>query len=207
MKPNKYFKVGVKMKIIGLTGGIASGKSTASNILEKFGATIIDADVLSRKVVEKGQITLKEITESFGGDILREDGTLDRKKLGKIVFSDKKKLKKLNSIIHPAIHKLSEELFEIEKAKGIEKVIYDSPLLIEEHLMDRVDEVWLVYVDEKTQLERLIKRDGSSRKEAIDRIGSQLSLEEKKRYADVLINNNGSTKELEEQLREIWYEQ
>lgn len=195
------------MKIIGLTGGIASGKSTASNILKTFGATIIDADILAHKVIEKGKPALKEIVETFGKDILRKDGILDRKKLGKIVFSDERKLKTLNAIVHPAVHKLSEELFGIEKAKGTEKIIYDSPLLIEENLMDRVDEVWLVYVDPKTQLERLIKRNGFSREEAMDRIESQLSLEEKKRYADVLIDNNGGIERLEKQLREVWYEQ
>lgn len=195
------------MKIIGLTGGIASGKSTASNILKTFGATIIDADILAHKVIEKGKPALKEIVETFGKDILRKDGILDRKKLGKIVFADKRKLKTLNAIVHPPVHKLSEELFEIEKAKGTEKIIYDSPLLIEENLMDRVDEVWLVYVDPKTQLERLIKRNGFSREEAMDRIESQLSLEEKKRYADVLIDNNGGIERLEKQLREVWYEQ
>ena len=194
------------MKIIGLTGGIASGKSTASSILRKFGATIIDADVLARKVVEKGEPTLEKIIKTFGRGILKENGTLDRKALGEIVFSDQKKLLKLNEIVHPAVNQLALKLFQKENEKGKEKIVYDCPLLIEGDLLSIVDCVWLVYIDEATQISRLMKRDGFTEKQAMERIESQMPLKDKLKLADVVIENNGDVNELEEKLKRYWYE-
>ena len=196
-----------KMKIIGLTGGIASGKSTASEILRGFGAIIIDADVLARKVVEPGQPALEKIVQTFGENILKKDGTLNRKTLGEIVFQDEKKLKVLNSIVHPAVYRMTEKLFQKEKEKGKERIIYDCPLLIEEHLIDMVDEVWLIYVNRENQLKRLMERNHLTKKQAMSRIKSQLPLEEKKKYVDILIDNNGNLSDLQERLRKLWYDQ
>ena len=138
------------MDIIGLTGGIASGKTTASNILRSFGATIIDADHLARKVVKKGEPALDKLVAAFGEAILTNDGELNRKKLGEIVFNDNKKLEKLNDILHPLINSLAIKLFQKERNKGKDKIVYDSPLLIEKNLIHMVDKVWLIYLDENS---------------------------------------------------------
>lgn len=195
------------MKIIGLTGGIASGKSTVSAILRKLGARIIDADMVACRVVEKGQPALMKIIDYFGGSVLNVDGSLNRKKLGEIVFSDPKKLNRLNAITHPEIKRMTKELFEKERKKSTQRIIYDCPLLIEGNLIDMVDEIWLVYVDEQTQLNRLMERDHFSKEQALKRIENQLPLKRKFEYADVLINNNGSIEELEKKIIQLWYKE
>lgn len=189
-------------KVVGLTGGIASGKSTVSNILKKENIPIIDADLISRQIVEPGSSTLYEIAKVFGEHILREDGTLNREKLGSIVFSDKCKLEKLNEITHK---KIREEIVgKIEELKGKNKlIIVDAPLLLEAKMTDLVDEVWLVMVDEQVQTDRLMKRNHLSREEAIKRIKSQMSLEEKKEYAHIIIDNNNNISQLEKQVEYI----
>ncbi|RBP46730.1 dephospho-CoA kinase [Garciella nitratireducens] len=194
------------MKIIGLTGGIASGKSTASSILKSFGATIIDADILAKKAVEPGKPALKKIVKIFGESILNKDGTLNRKLLAKMIFNDEKKRELLNNIVHPDVYKMTQQLFQEERKKGRTRIIYDCPLLIEEHLTNIVDEVWLIYVDEKIQLKRLMQRNHLTREQAMNRIKSQLPLKEKIKYADILIDNNGSLLNLEDRLRKLWYD-
>lgn len=193
------------MEIIGLTGGIASGKSTASTILRTFGATIIDADCLARKVVEKDQLALVELTTTFGKEILKNNGELNRKRLGEIVFSDKEKLKILNRILHPKINALAISLFEYERRMGKDKIIYDSPLLVEENLIDMVDKVWLIYLDKKSQLKRLMERNNFSKEEALSRINSQMPMVDKLKFADIIIDNGGSIGDLEKKLRYHWY--
>ncbi|HHT51439.1 MAG TPA: dephospho-CoA kinase [Eubacteriaceae bacterium] len=193
------------MDIIGLTGGIASGKTTASNILRSFGATIIDADHLARKVVKKGEPALDKLVAAFGEAILTNDGELNRKKLGEIVFNDNKKLEKLNDILHPLINSLAIKLFQKERNKGKDKIVYDSPLLIEKNLIHMVDKVWLIYLDEKSQLRRLMERDNYTKVQALKRINSQMPIKDKIRFADVLIDNSGSISDLEEKLRFLWY--
>ena len=193
------------MQIVGLTGGIGSGKSTASSILRKLGAIIIDADILARDVVEKGQPALLEIVDTFGSEILNNQGELNRKLLAEIVFDNEEKLKKLNQIIHPAINSLALSLFEKERNNGKEKIVYDCPLLIEENLLYLVDEVWVIYVDEVTQLKRLMERDNCTKEQAMKRINKQMPLKEKSKYADVLIDNSGSIDDLEKKIMHHWY--
>ena len=193
------------MQIIGLTGGIASGKSTASLILKSFGATIIDADILAHQVVEKGQPAWKKIVATFGRKILNKQGELDRKVLGEIVFESEEKLKKLNKIVHPEVHSLVISSFERERAEGKEKIVYDCPLLIEGNLQHLVDQVWLIYIDEETQLKRLMKRNDFTKEQAMKRMNNQMPLKQKIKYADILINNNGSKKDLEKTLKKHWY--
>ncbi|PAB61429.1 dephospho-CoA kinase [Anaeromicrobium sediminis] len=189
-------------KVIGLTGGIASGKSTVSNMLRDRNIPIIDADLISRQIVEPGSPTLHEISKAFGCDVLKEDGTLDRKKLGNIVFSDKCKLEKLNEITHKRIGE--EFVKRIEELKKDNKlIIVDAPLLIEAKMMDLVDEIWLVVVDEQVQIDRLMKRNNLSKEDAIKRIKSQMSLEEKKKYAHIIIDNNKNIHHLKEQVEYI----
>jgi dephospho-CoA kinase len=193
------------MQIIGLTGGIASGKSTASSILKSFGAKIIDADILARKVVEKGQPALDRIVNTFGTKILNNQGELNRSVLGEIVFNNQEKLKKLNQIIHPAVNILAISLFEKERNNGMEKIVYDCPLLIEENLLHLVDKVWLIYINEETQLKRLMERDNFTKEQAMKRINNQMPLKEKIIFADILIDNSGSINDLEKKLKNHWY--
>ena len=189
------------MYIIGLTGGIASGKSSVSNILkEEFNAHIIDLDIIAREVVKKDCLAYKDIIDFFGTQILKEDGEIDRKKLGEIVFSDLDAKKKLEDITHFRILEKVEELIAVSKKEQQKLIFLDSPLLIETNWHTKVNDVWLVYVDFETQISRLIKREDISYEDALKRIQSQLPLEEKTKYANIIINNNGSLEETKKQV-------
>ncbi|MEW9081456.1 dephospho-CoA kinase [Caldanaerobacter subterraneus] len=191
------------MRVVGLTGGIGSGKSTVSEILAKLGAKIIDADLVSREIMEKGKEAYNEIVDCFGKEILDKEGNIDRKKLGSIVFSDKEKLKRLNEITHPKIIDKIKKMIEEEKDKD-KVIVIDAALLIETGLYKLVDEVWLVVVDIDTQIKRVMERDGFSCEEALKRIKSQMPLEEKIKYADFIINNSKDLRKTEEQVRLLW---
>ncbi|NLN15565.1 MAG: dephospho-CoA kinase [Tissierellia bacterium] len=194
-------------KIIGITGGISTGKSTASKIIQKKGFAVIDADLIAREVVEVGKPAYKELIKYFGEGILREDGSIDRKKLGDTVFNDVRLLNKLNSILHPYIYE--EMKLEMEKYCGRDGLVFlDIPLLYEKYheLNDNgiiFDEVWLVYADEEVQLKRLMERNNLNKEEAMARIRAQLPLEEKKRIATRLIDNNKDINYLKKQVEEL----
>jgi len=192
------------MRIVGLTGGIASGKSMVAKILASCGAVVIDADQLAREVVEPGETAYRGIVETFGAGILRPDGTLDRKALGRIVFADASARRVLERITHPAIAERAAARFEEERNRGSRVVFYVVPLLIEAGLTATVDEIWLVAADAETQIDRLMKRDGISREEALQRLEAQMSLDEKLGYADVVIDNNGTPEETARNVREEW---
>jgi len=179
--------------LIGLTGGIASGKSKVSSYLRSRGAFVIDADRIARKIVEPYKNAWKKIVEIWGEEILSPDLSLDRSRLGAIVFSDKEALERLNAITHPEI--IREIEYELREKSFEELIILDAPLLIEAGLCDVVDEVWLVSVTVENQLERLCKRDDISREEAKKRINSQMPLKEKEKYAHLIIDNNGTWEE------------
>ncbi|MFD2446300.1 dephospho-CoA kinase [Bacillus sp. CGMCC 1.16607] len=189
--------------IIGLTGGIASGKSTVSQMLKEMQIPVIDADIEARNVVEKGQKAYDQIVNVFGREVLTESGDIDRAKLGSIVFSDKPKRMQLNSIVHPAVR----ERMNIEKEKAIndgnQVVVLDIPLLFESKLTHLVEKTILVYVDEEVQLQRLMSRNQLTEQEALARIHSQIPLKNKIELADEVINNNGSIENTHEQLVEI----
>ena len=190
-------------KIIGLTGGIASGKSTVSNWLISQGYPVVDADIAARRVVEPGMPALREITEAFGRDILLEDGTLDRKKLGAIIFSDEEKRQTLNAIVHPAVREWMRQETEHAFSEGASVVIMDIPLLFESKLTHMVEETVLVYVSMETQLKRLMDRDGYSEADALARIHAQMPIDDKRKLADYIIDNNGPVSETIEQVKEI----
>ena len=177
-----------KTKVIGLTGGIGSGKSTISAMLKNMGAYVIDEDILSRMIMQKGQKAYEDIIEAFCKSILTRDGEIDRKKLGNIVFKDKSKLKKLNELTHPHIIDMT-KIQIIKAKKSYDIIVVDAPLLIEAGMLDLVDTVWVVYVDKKTQIERVMHRDGITEKETLKRIDSQMCLDEKIKYADFVIDN------------------
>jgi len=189
--------------IIGLTGGIATGKSTAAEYLNKKGAKIIDADRISHKISQKGKKGWKQVVDEFGKDILREDGEFDREKLGEIVFSNAAKRKKLESLLHPIIiYKMKEEAHEYIENNQV--VIFMAPLLYETGLNRFCDQVWVISASKKTQIKRLEKRNNLDQDASLKRINSQLSIEEKKKKADVVIENNSTIKKLKEKLDKQW---
>ncbi|AXF55880.1 dephospho-CoA kinase [Salicibibacter kimchii] len=189
--------------IIGLTGGIASGKSLLAEYMQAWDLPIIDADAIAREVVEPGRPAYEEIKDFFGNEVFHEDGTLDRKALGSIIFADKEKRNRLNKITHPAIHKEMMNKKEALLNEGNRALIFDIPLLVENGRMNIVDRVLLAYVSEDVQLKRLMERDRSSKEEALERIRSQMPLKEKKDYADAVVDNNGSRVESKNQLLHI----
>lgn len=192
--------------IIGLTGSIASGKSTISAMLKEKGYPIIDADLVARLVVEPGTSNLREIERTFGNEVMNEDGTLNREALGKLIFDDPAKRKQLNDLMHPAIRsemlRQRDELFE----SGQKTLIMDIPLLFESRLQHFVDKILVVSVTEEMQLQRLMSRNSLSEEEASSRIQSQLPISEKEKGADAVIYNNGSIEQSKEQLERILVE-
>ncbi|MFH0811347.1 MAG: dephospho-CoA kinase [Pseudomonadota bacterium] len=194
--------------MVGLTGGIASGKSTVAQLFKSEGAYIIDLDGISREVVEPGTTGWKEVVNVFGKEVLNDDQTLDRKKLGEIVFSDLTKRKLLEAILHPKIYEAQvRQVKDIAKRDGRAVVIIDIPLLIEvkrHGAFDRV--VLLVYVSPEIQLERLRERNGLSVEEASQRISSQMSIDSKINYAHYIINNEGPLEKTAERVKEVFRE-
>lgn len=186
--------------VIGLTGSIATGKSTVSQMFKDYQIPVIDADQISRKVVEPGEKAYSQIVEAFGHDILQEDETLDRKALGAIVFNNEDKRETLNSIVHPAVREkmLAERDFYVSQNE--KAVVLDIPLLFESELTHFVEKILVVYVDEETQLNRLMERDESTEEEAKSRIDSQIPVSEKAAKAHQVISNNGTKEETQEQL-------
>ena len=189
--------------IIGLTGSIASGKSTVANMLKEYGFPIVDADLVARQVVEPGSETLKKIADAFGEEVLTSEGAMDRAKVGSIIFHDESKRKVLNDIIHPAIRAEMLRQRDEHIANGEKTVIMDIPLLFESKLQHFVEKVLVVTVSEETQLTRLIERNQLSEEEAKARISSQLPLSIKEQGADAVINNNGSIEDTRKQLEAI----
>jgi dephospho-CoA kinase len=192
------------MKIIGLTGGIASGKSLVAGFLDNMGAVIIDADRLAREVVMPGSPCYEAIVATFGSRILQADGSIDRKALGKIVFADTAARRQLEQITHPAIRKLADDRLAEERRKGTKVVFYMVPLLIEAGFTCCVDEIWVVYADEKTQLARLMARDRIGRDEALQKIAAQMPMEEKVKLAKIIIDNCGTLEQTERQVQKLW---
>ncbi len=178
---------------VGLTGGIASGKSAVSEILRELGAYVLDADQIARKATEPGTPGLTAIVRQFGQEVLKADGSLNRKALGEIVFADAKKRKMLEEILHPQVlAELLDRAREIGRENPKAIVVFDVPLLIESGMQGIADMVWLVTAPEKTRIERIMRRDGVDRGEALLRIRAQMPQEEKIAYADVIIDNSRS---------------
>lgn len=178
-------------RVLGVTGGIASGKSTVVSVFAEAGFPVVDGDVIARQVVEPQSVGLQALVEHFGKEILLPDGNLNRKKLGRIIFSDPQQRGKLDKILDPYIRKeIGRQIEEAKKTAPL--VIADIPLLYERDYVDQVDQVAVVYVSKELQKERLQLRDQLSEAEAKNRIASQLSLEEKKKKADIVFDNQGS---------------
>lgn len=186
--------------IIGLTGSIASGKSTVSTMLEERGFPIVDADKIARLVVEPGTPVIKEIQKTFGEEIILEDGSLNREKLGALVFGNAQNREKLNAIIHPAIRIEMLRQKDEHLANGEKTIIMDIPLLFESNLQSFVEKIIVVTVTPEIQKQRLMERNELTEQEAMVRIQSQMPLETKEAGADAVLNNDGTIEETETQL-------
>lgn len=192
------------MKIIGLTGGIATGKTTVARFLEELGAVVVDADQLSRDVVAPGSPALAKLVDQFGAAVLAPDGSLDRQAVRRLVFVDPSKRKQLEAITHPAIRELALQRLAAARADGAQVAVYMAPLLIEAGATDRVDEIWVVTLRPEVQLERLTERDRCNREQAGQVIAAQMPLADKERYGVVVIDNSGSLEETRQQVRAAW---
>jgi len=192
---------------VGLTGSIAVGKSFVLGVLKELGCHVLDADEVAREVVKPGTAGLRAVVEAFGDEILRADGTLDRSKLGSIVFTDENKRRQINSILHPfIITAQDEELRRLEREDPQSIAVVDAALMIESGGYKRFDKLIVVHCDPEIQLQRLMKRDKLSREDAERRINSQMPQEEKKRYADFLIDTSGPFESTRQQVELAFHE-
>ena len=189
--------------ILGLTGGIATGKSTVTAMLRERGIPVIDADQIAREVVEPGKPAYEAIVRHFGRDILLEDGQLDRKKLGEVVFSDEAERQKLNAIVHPEVRRVMRQEAVVAEANGAPIVFMDIPLLYESKLQYLVEKIVVVYAPSDMQLARMMERDELDEEQAKKRLRAQFPIDQKKLEADFLIDNSQSREETQRQVEEL----
>lgn len=193
------------MVVAGLTGGIATGKSTVAGFFLSAGAVLIDADRIAFDVVQKGTPVWHEIVGYFGEEVLLPNGQIDRIGLGKIIFNDGEQKTILDKIVHPAVFdRIDQQLHELEQDQPHKVVILDVPLLIETGMYQDMSDIIVVYVPQSVQIERLITRDGLSRADALSRICSQMSIEEKKAYASIIIDNSYSLERTKERTLQVY---
>lgn len=192
------------IRVIGLTGGVATGKSSVALFFAERGVPVIDADQIARDAVLPGTPALKQIISLFGREVLTQDGVLDRRRLGELIFSDIEKRRQLEGILHPEIRRRAEERIALAAESGHQRLIYMAPLLIEAGATDRVDTVWVVTVRPEIQLERLMRRDGINREQAQRIVDSQMPLAEKERCGSIVIDNSGSEAQTRMILESVW---
>lgn len=186
------------MTVIGLTGGIASGKSTVSAYLKEKGIPVFDADATAWEVEKAGQPCLKQLVEAFGKDILTAEGELDRSHMAQLAFHDPRVLQQLNDIVHKAVEEKRDAFLQAHAKDSL--VVLDAPLLLECGWKKKTNTVWLVDIDPEEQIRRAMKRSGMTRQEVVDRINRQMPLAEKRKKADVIIDNSGTLEELYQQV-------
>ena len=192
------------MKVIGLTGGIGSGKSTVSQFLAELGAVLLDADKIGHEAFMPDTGAWRDVVAAFGREILAPGGEVDRQKLAEIVFRDPEALTRLNQIMHPRMYQMAEERIEECRRQGADVVVLEAALLIEANWTPLVDEVWVTVAPESAVLERLNKQRGLEREQTLARIRSQLSAEERIKQADVVINNDGDLDDIQTRVKELW---
>jgi len=192
------------MKVIGLTGGIGSGKSTVAQFLAELGAVVLDADKVGHVAFKPGTEAWLEVVAAFGRQILTPDGEIDRRKLGEVVFGNPEALLRLNQIMHPQIGKMVKAQLEEYRRQGVKIVVFEIPLLLETGGASLVGEVWVTVASESTVLRRLEERSELSRQQSLARMRSQMSNEERVKHADAVINNDGSLDELKAKVKELW---
>ena len=191
-------------RVIGLTGGIGSGKSTVSQFLAELGAIIIDADKVGHEAYQPNTDTWRELVKTFGNQILAIDNTIDRKKLGTIVFSNPEELKRLNSIVHPRMFEIIKKRIEDYRRKGTKVVVLDAATLFEANWTPLVEEVWVVVADETNVIKRAMMRTALSEEQVRSRICSQMSNKERIKRAQVVIHNDGTAEDLQTKVKELW---
>src|SRR5687768_11219836 len=194
------------MLLVGLTGNIASGKSTVAQLLSEHGATIIDADALARRAVEKGSPVYDAIVKRWGTSVLAPEGDLDRAALRRVVFSNPKELEALNDLVHPEVERLRKSRVAEAKSRGDKMVVCDIPLLFEKKMADRFDKIVLVDAPRPLRLERLVNERGLRETEAMDMIAAQMPAELKRARADYVVDNGGTLSELTRKVDDIWAE-
>ena len=192
------------MKVIGLTGGIGSGKSTVSQFLAELGAVILDADKAGHETFQPDTEAWREVVAAFGQEILSPDGEIDRKKLGEIVFGHPESLLRLNQIMHPRMYEMMKARIEEYRRQGVAVVVLEAALLIEASWASLVDEVWITVASEARILERLKEQRGLAEEQTLARIRSQLPSEERIKHADVVINNDGDLHAVKAKVKELW---
>ncbi len=192
------------MKVIGLTGGIGSGKSTVSQLFLELGAVILDADKVGHEAYQPGTEVWQEVVVAFGREILTPDGDIDRKKLGGIVFSNPESLARLNQIMHPRMFEMMKARIEQYRQQGTEVVVLEAAVLLEANWTPLVDQVWVTVASESTVVRRTKERTGLPEEQIRARIRSQLSSEERVKHADVVISNDGGLDELKTKVNELW---
>lgn len=197
------------MRVIGLTGGIGSGKSTVSRFLAELGAVVIDADKVGHEAFKPGTESWKEVIAAFGREVLTPGGEIDRQKLGEIVFGKPDLLSRLNQVMHPRVYDMVKAQLEEYRQQGVKVVVLEAPLLVEVNtkgasLIELVDEVWVTVASEATIVRRLEERPDLSREQALARIKSQLSSRERIKRADVVINNDGDLGDLKARVGGLW---
>ena len=199
------------MFVIGLTGGIGTGKSEVSQVLGELGAEVVDADKIAHEVYEPQTTGWREVVDTFGEAILDSEGRIDRKQLASIVFGDKRALEKLNSIVHPKVRQLLHERIDELKRQGIEVIVVEVPLLIEAIRREAwwtqmLDEIWVVVSPEEQVVERVRARSSLDEAAIRSRINSQTTQEERIEHADIVIDNSGSLERLRRQVANLWHE-
>ena len=192
------------MFVIGLIGGIGSGKSSVSSILNSLGVDVIDADKVGHEAYTPNSEGWRKVISAFGQDIVGPENEIDRKKLGSIVFSDPSEMEKLNKLMHPIIHNLVEEKIKNLADQGINVVVLEAAILIEANWQDLTDEIWLAKANREVVIERVQLRNNFSREEIIKRIESQMSNNDREKHADIVIDNDGTIKQLEETVKTLW---
>jgi dephospho-CoA kinase len=193
------------MKTIGLTGGIGSGKSTVSQILAELGAFVIDADKVGHEIYLPGKEAWQQVTAAFGRDILAPDQTIERQKLGALVFGSDEARKKLNEIVHPLMFQDIDRRIKAKRATGFTKpIVIEAAILIEANWLSLADQVWLIVTNKTAVIDRVATQRGMAAKDTEARIASQLSDSERRKHAQVVIENNGSLEELQQKIRVAW---
>ena len=192
------------MLVIGLTGGIGTGKTQVSQTLEGLGAKIINADLLGHEAYKPNTQTWQEVIDTFGEDVLAPGGEVDRKALGAIVFADPEALQRLNAIVHPRIRRMVKDRIAESSADGQQVVVVEAALLVEANWTDLCDEVWMTISSEETVVQRLRDRDGLDEQAVFSRVRSQMGQSERARHADALIENDGTLSELRDRVKALW---
>lgn len=191
-------------KVIGLTGGMGSGKSTVSQLLAEFGAVIIDADKVGHEAYQPNTKTWRDLVAAFGRQIVAQDGSIDRKKLGAIVFGSPEQLEHLNHIVHPRMFEMMKERIEQYRQQGVKVVVLDAAILFEANWTPLVDEIWVVIASESLVITRAKARTGLPEEQIRSRLNSQMPVEEKVKKANVVIQNDGTFEDLQVQVRKLW---